>query len=100
MPGRNNQASMEFKLIVQPESGVVEFVTHSSHLPLRFAVAPVSEAYFCTPLVIVRDCAVAAKDRSVTIVIVRIGDFEIFKFILCFSAVPSGLDPFPLRTRQ
>ena len=43
--GRNSHASAEFKLIVQPESGVEEFVSHSSHLPLMFTVAFVNEAY-------------------------------------------------------
>jgi hypothetical protein len=37
---------MEFRLIVQPDSGVVELVTHSSHLALMFTVVLVKEAYF------------------------------------------------------
>ena len=44
--GKNSHASAEFKLMVQPESGVKEFVTQSSHLPLMVTVALVSEAYF------------------------------------------------------
>jgi hypothetical protein len=44
---------MEFKLMVQPESGVEELVTHNSHLALIFTVVPVSEANFWTPLVMV-----------------------------------------------
>lgn len=62
-PGENNHASMEFKLTVQPESGVVELVTQSSHLPLMFTVVLVSEAYFLTPLVMVSVCAVAPNAR-------------------------------------
>ena len=45
---------MEFKLMVQPESGVAAFVTHSSQRPLMFTVVLVSEAYFWTPLVSVK----------------------------------------------
>ena len=44
--GRNSHASGKFKLIVQPESGVAAFVTHSSHVPLMFTVTFVNAAYF------------------------------------------------------
>jgi len=50
---------MEFKLIVQPESGL-RLVTHNSHLLLMISVVPVNEAYFCTPLVMATVCAPAA----------------------------------------
>jgi hypothetical protein len=45
IPGKNSQASVEFKLMVQAESGAEEFVTHSSHLPLMLTVVLVNEAY-------------------------------------------------------
>src|ERR1017187_9755257 len=55
---------MEFKLIVQPEIGL-EFVTHNSHLLLMITVVLVNEAYFCTPLVMVTVCALAACVRPI-----------------------------------
>ena len=57
--GKNNQASTEFKLMVQPESGAV-LVTQSSQRLLSVTVALASEAYFWTPFVMTV-CAEAEK---------------------------------------
>ena len=45
-----DQASIEFRLRVQPERGMKELVTHNSHRPLMFTVAFANEAYPWNPI--------------------------------------------------
>lgn len=80
---------MEFKLIVQPDRGL-EFVTHSSHLPLMFTVVLVSEAYFWTPLVrLICAFATATSDKladkavsSTCRIVFKLNEYNWFQQIL------------------